>query len=634
VRTEDGHIINKCLNGDRAAYGLLVDKYKASIYGLAYSRLGNFHDAEDVTQEVFIKAYENLRSLKQYDSFLAWLYAITSNLCKNWIRARSRRPDHEFIEDKGPEALESSSMRSYREKLAQESIQEALDSLPQIHRQVLTLHYLGGMSGREIARLLGTSPNTIRQRLFRARAQLKEEMLDVMSRTFERQRLQASFTLRIIEAVKRVKIHPTPRTTGLPWGLSLAAGVFIVVLGLNPQLNSVNPVDTSMDSPGELKVMEMGEIPVDVLNVSQTPMLSSSQGEGDSGDPGVKELQNAISLAPRAGEGEWIPKADMPTARYFTSACPVNGKIYIIGGTELWPNPLSTVEEYNPVTDTWAKKSDMPSRRGIHSASAVNGKIYVIGGAISPASAVSTVEEYDPEMDTWLKKTDMPTPRAAFSTSAVNGKIYAIGGWRPGMQVSTVEEYDPETDTWTKKSDMPTAREGLSTSVANGKIYAIGGVVGFGADEVFPVVEEYDPETDTWTKKSDMPTPRAYLSTCAVKGRIYAIGGTVNINSGVATVEEYDPAADKWTPGADMLTPRLDFSASAVDDRIYVFGGVKTFNLQAPVVPVLSSVEMYTLAEGQGVDANGKKIIPWGEIKLETSMLGNSHQSFLKELRD
>jgi RNA polymerase sigma-70 factor (ECF subfamily) len=133
-------------------------KYKASIYGW---RIPNFHDTEDLKQEVFIKAYENLRSLKQYDNFLEWLYAITSNLCKNWIRARSRRPDHEFIEDKGPKALEGSSMESYREKLAQESIQEALDSLPRIHRQVLTLHYLGGMSDREIARLLGMSPRTM-----------------------------------------------------------------------------------------------------------------------------------------------------------------------------------------------------------------------------------------------------------------------------------------------------------------------------------------------------------------------------------------------------------------------------------------------------------------------------------------
>ena len=71
MRTADGYIISKCLNGDSAAFGLLVDKYKGSVYALAYSKLRNFHDAEDVTQEVFIKAYRKLRTLKQYDSFHA-----------------------------------------------------------------------------------------------------------------------------------------------------------------------------------------------------------------------------------------------------------------------------------------------------------------------------------------------------------------------------------------------------------------------------------------------------------------------------------------------------------------------------------------------------------------------------------
>ena len=99
MRTADGFIIRKCLDGDSAAFGLLVDKYKGGVYALAYSKLGNFHDAEDVTQEVFIKAYENLRSLRRWDSFHAWLYSITSNLCKDWIKKQRRRPDRDSIED-------------------------------------------------------------------------------------------------------------------------------------------------------------------------------------------------------------------------------------------------------------------------------------------------------------------------------------------------------------------------------------------------------------------------------------------------------------------------------------------------------------------------------------------------------
>ena len=99
MRSEDGYFVRKCLYGDPTAFGFLVDKYKACVYAFTYSRLHNFHDAEDVTQEAFIKAYRKLNTLKRYDSFLAWLYAIAFNLCKMHVRTQSRRPDKEHIED-------------------------------------------------------------------------------------------------------------------------------------------------------------------------------------------------------------------------------------------------------------------------------------------------------------------------------------------------------------------------------------------------------------------------------------------------------------------------------------------------------------------------------------------------------
>ena len=112
VRTQDGHLIQKCLDGDSAAFGFLVDKYRQSVYALAYSRLGNFHDAEDVTQEAFITAYEKLHTLKRWENFYAWLYAITSNLCKMWFRSRANRPDREYIEDQDEETLDAPSMEA------------------------------------------------------------------------------------------------------------------------------------------------------------------------------------------------------------------------------------------------------------------------------------------------------------------------------------------------------------------------------------------------------------------------------------------------------------------------------------------------------------------------------------------
>ncbi len=146
MKTEDGYIIYKCLNGDSEAFGFLVDKYRAAVYAFAYTRLYNFHDAEDVAQEVFLKAYKNLRTLRRWDSFASWLYRITANLCKNWLRAQSRRPDGDFAEDQDPAKLEVTSEDSYRQELVYESVREALNSLPEMYSQALTLHYFGGMN--------------------------------------------------------------------------------------------------------------------------------------------------------------------------------------------------------------------------------------------------------------------------------------------------------------------------------------------------------------------------------------------------------------------------------------------------------------------------------------------------------
>ena len=620
MRTEDGYIIRKCLDGDSAAFGILVDKYKGAIYALAYSRLHNFHDAEDVTQEVFVKAYQKLRILRRWDNFHAWLYAITSNLCKDWIRSRSRRPDRGFIEDEDPGILEIRSLDSYREKRTRqalnESLHEALDSLPEIHRQVLMLFYLGGMSGKEMAAFLGVSPNTIRQRLYRARAQLKEEMLAMMEGTFKAQRLQASFTIRIVEILKRTRIHAMPRTTGLPWGLSLATGIVLAVLSIGSHINLPDFVDASRASAisSETAVAEAGEITVDILKISQRPIISAREGNS-SGESDPSGLQRAFFLAPRAEGGTWEKRADMPTARDAFSTSVVNGKIYAIGGWTPGDIAIATVEEYNPATDTWTKKADMPTARGNFSTSVVNGKIYAIGGWVAGDIdiATATVEEYNPATDKWTKKADMPAPRFGLSTCAADGKIYAIGGVvdpNKGPVTPAVEEYDPAMDTWTKKANMPTRRYHLSTSLVGGMIYTMGGFTKNGWGGLLSVVEAYDPIADKWTKKASMPTANGSFSTSVVDGQIYAIGGAINFGSALSKVEIYDPVADSWEVGPDMPTARRGLSASAVNGKIYVIGGSTAAN-----VP-LSIVEEYDPGSIE-VEPRSKLPTKWGEVKSD-----------------
>ena len=287
MRSEDGYIIQKCLDGDAAAFGLLVDKYKGSVYALAYTNLGSFHDAQDITQEVFLKAYQKLRTLKQWDKFLSWLYAITSNLCKDFLRAKAIRPDGEYVADQETERLDKISMRSYQEDEIHLTLQDALSELPDIHRQVLTLHYLGGMSCKEIAQFIGASPHAIAMRLNRARAKLRKEMLTMMGTTFEQQKLHPAFTLNIVEVIQRTRIQSNPQTPAVPIGIAVVGLLTLSMLCLIVLFDQVPAVGKLVGAPisSESQVTDVGEIPVDVVMLSNTSVVSSGDGK--------KELKNS-----------------------------------------------------------------------------------------------------------------------------------------------------------------------------------------------------------------------------------------------------------------------------------------------------------------------------------------------------
>jgi RNA polymerase sigma factor (sigma-70 family) len=623
--TDDSAIINACLDGESEAFGILVDKYKAGIFAFVYAKLGNFDDAEDVSQEVFLEAYRKLRSLRKWESFSFWLYRIASTLCKNWKKKQSKYPDSEHFEDLSSEILANPSINSYRENVLYESVRDELNSLPEIYREVLILHYFVGMDSKEIAKSLGTSPTAIRMRISRAREQLREEMIAIMGTAFSQQKLQAKFTFNIVEVIKRIKINPISQTPkGLPWGLSLATGLLIAVISINPMLVSFVNLGTPIFSPlpSETKVLKIGEIPVDVVKTSNIAFISSHKGKGKGGEP--KQLdENAFFMAPQAEGGTWTKKNDMPVAKHGLSTCTIDDKIYVIGGAVVNGGiyaSIATVEEYDPKNDSWTKKADMPTPRDLFGASVVNGKIYAIGGETMAGGGgwlISAVEEYDPKKDKWTKKANIPTARCGASTVAVNGKIYVIGGLNGKLQaIPNVEEYDPIADVWTKKADIPTAKAGSASVVIDGKIFLFGGQMGWwNGNPVFSTVEEYNPVTDTWVEKSKMPSPLVGSSACVINDKVYIFGGE-NPNKAVvalSTVYEYDPVNDKWTAKPDMPTAMVMLSTSSANGKIYALGGA--FENAAGLSIPLPSVLEYTPEGWQSVSPSGKFPTKWGRMK-------------------
>ena len=143
---------------------------------------GNAQDAEDLTQEAFLKAYRSLGAFRGESKFSVWLYRIVSNVCLDHLRREGRRPSVSLsTEDEDGEESEReipdqrlSPERLLEQKLTREALQKGLRALPDEQRQILLLRELRGLSYEEIGEILTLEPGTVKSRLFRARKRLCE----------------------------------------------------------------------------------------------------------------------------------------------------------------------------------------------------------------------------------------------------------------------------------------------------------------------------------------------------------------------------------------------------------------------------------------------------------------------------
>ena len=186
-KEDDVQLIHKILSGDDAAFGILVEKYQKSVHAFVWRKIDDYHDAEEIMQDVFLKAYKKLPTLKNPDQFAGWLHVIANRLCIDWMRKQKRiqkqKPTMQSLEGTRLEEIEESSYTQYvveqrmteRTRYCYELVQKLLDGLPENERIVVTLYYLDEMSTKEIGKYLGVPVNTIASRLHRARKRLQTD---------------------------------------------------------------------------------------------------------------------------------------------------------------------------------------------------------------------------------------------------------------------------------------------------------------------------------------------------------------------------------------------------------------------------------------------------------------------------
>lgn len=156
MEKNDAQLIRSVLSGDEAAFGTLIQKYQKGIHALAWRKIGDFHYAEEITQDTFLRAYEKLSTLKNPNQFAGWLYVIANRLCLNWMRKqKSAMLSLEQMSEREIDTLTyEHSMSVYRETEAAEHrheiAQKLLAKLPESERPVMTLYYLGEIPAKEI----------------------------------------------------------------------------------------------------------------------------------------------------------------------------------------------------------------------------------------------------------------------------------------------------------------------------------------------------------------------------------------------------------------------------------------------------------------------------------------------------
>ena len=340
----DIQLIQRILSGDEAAFGILVDKYQKSVHALAWRKVGDFHDAEEITQDTFLQVYKKLPTLKDPYKFAGWLYVIANRLCIDRIRKKNLAI--QSLEDTPVEDIEKSSYTHHVSEQSEiaisehrrEIVKKLLAKLPESERTVMTLHYLGEMTVKEISKFLGVSVSAIHNRLYRARKRLQAKEESLVREVLSSVQISTSIRQNIMRRVADIKLTPSPPPKPLlPWAAFSTAVVLVaLLLGVSNQhlVRFQRPYSFEAASEPTIEIIEAPivldtVIKPDVRNQIGRTVASETRGAGlqvSEQDSTLNAAADSLSVS----ETQWMPdpalraavreKLGMPAALPLTQA--------------------------------------------------------------------------------------------------------------------------------------------------------------------------------------------------------------------------------------------------------------------------------------------------------------------------
>ena len=321
-KESDVQLIQRILSGDEAAFGILVEKHQKSVHALAWRKIGDFHDAEEITQDTFLQVYKKLPTLKDPYKFAGWLYVIANRLCLDWIRKKNLAI--QSLEDTPVEDIEKSSYTHHVSEQSEiaisehrrEIVKKLLAKLPESERTVMTLHYLGEMTVKEISKFLGVSVSAIHNRLYRARKRLQAKEESLVQEVLSSVQIPASIKQNIMRRAADIKLTPSPAPKPLlPWvAFGTAVVLVALLLGVSNQhlIRFQRPYSFEAASEPTIEIVDTDII----LDIVSKPAVRNQAGRAvpadKSSSAGLRTsesdaIPNAAEDSLRVSETHWMP---------------------------------------------------------------------------------------------------------------------------------------------------------------------------------------------------------------------------------------------------------------------------------------------------------------------------------------
>ena len=306
MKNSDVKLIQQSLAGDQSAFAQLVKKYQRSVHALAWRKIGDFHIAEEVTQDTFLQVYKKLGTLKDPHRFEGWLYRIAARQCHAWLR--KKRMQTQSLEETDIDLIEKTTYSQYiaeeQAKAATEAqrniVHKLLARLRESERTVVTLHYFGEMTCEEISRFLGVSASTVKSRLRRARLRLKKAE-PMIREALEGFQIRANLTENIMQEISRIEpVVPSGGKPFIPWAIAASTLALVVLaLGISHQYLTRFQQPYNFDATSEMTV-ELIDTPI-VLNLTSKPDVRTQIGKSTIPNRGS-------GFTPSMNQSEYVPR--------------------------------------------------------------------------------------------------------------------------------------------------------------------------------------------------------------------------------------------------------------------------------------------------------------------------------------